>query len=85
MKHADTAALARLGPLLGELRALLGLREKQPGIFYRGSRAWLHFHEDGALLWADLKQDRVWLRLPASLAEEQHALTARVRSSQASD
>ena len=75
MKHAGAASLDRLEPLLTQVRALPGLREKQRGVFYRGGRAWLHFHEDGtapARLWADLKQGDVWSRMPADDAE-QHA------------
>jgi hypothetical protein len=46
MKHAGPSALDQLDALLDELRDLPGLREKSPGVFYRGSRAFLHFHED---------------------------------------
>lgn len=55
MKHAGPAALDRLEPLLAELRALPGLTEKSRGVFYRRSKAFLHFHEDSAGLFADLR------------------------------
>lgn len=55
MKHAGPTALDDLAPLLSELRALPGLVEKGRGIFYRKSRAYLHFHEDSAGLFADLR------------------------------
>ncbi|MCE3291056.1 MAG: hypothetical protein K0R83_3068 [Caulobacter sp.] len=55
MKHAGPAALDQLEPLLNELRALEGLKEKARGVFYRRSRAFLHFHEDPSGLHADLR------------------------------
>ncbi|MDB5472244.1 MAG: hypothetical protein JWR84_3804 [Caulobacter sp.] len=55
MKHAGSAALDQLEPLLTELRALEALKEKARGVFYRRSRAFLHFHEDPSGLHADLR------------------------------
>ncbi len=55
MKHAGPAALDRLEPLLIRLRALPGLKERACGVFYRGGRAFLHFHEHGEALFADLR------------------------------
>ncbi len=57
MKHASPGALDRLGDLLAALRAIDGLNEKRPGIFYRKSRAFLHFHEDPAGLFADIRDN----------------------------
>ena len=62
MKHASTAALRQIGGLLAELRALPGLREKSAGAFYRGGSAFLHFHEDPAGVFADIKVDGDWTR-----------------------
>ncbi|WP_165843836.1 hypothetical protein [Phenylobacterium kunshanense] len=42
-------------PLLAELRTLPGLTERTRGVFYRKGRAFLHFHEDPAGLFADLR------------------------------
>ena len=56
MKHATAAALDRLEPLLTDLRELPDLREKSRGVFYRKSRAFLHFHEDAAGLFADIRR-----------------------------
>ena len=64
MKHAGADALATLGELLASLRVRPKLREKQPGIFYAKGRAFLHFHEDRAGLFADLRQGGNWQRLP---------------------
>lgn len=55
MKHATAAALDRLEPVLAELRRLDGLKEKSRGVFYRASKAFLHFHEDPAGLFADVR------------------------------
>ncbi|WP_312164062.1 hypothetical protein [Phenylobacterium sp.] len=55
MKHAGEHALDQLEPLLGELRALPGMVEKKRGVFYRRSKAFLHFHEDPKGLFADLR------------------------------
>jgi hypothetical protein len=55
MRHARPAALDQLEPLLARLRAIGGLKEKSRGVFYRGARAFLHFHEDPAGLFADIR------------------------------
>lgn len=55
MKHASALALDRLEPLLAEIRTLPGLKERSRGVFYRRSRAFLHFHEDPEGLFADVR------------------------------
>jgi len=55
VRHAGAAALDRLEGLLGAVRALGVLSEKSRGVFYRRSRACLHFHEDPAGLFADVR------------------------------
>lgn len=55
MKHAGQDALDQLAGLLNDLRKVEGLVEKKRGIFYRKSRAFLHFHEDPSGLFADLR------------------------------
>jgi len=55
MRHARAEALDQLEPLLAELRQLQGLKETARGIFYRGGRSFLHFHEDAQGLFADLR------------------------------
>ena len=62
MKHASTSTLRQIAPLLAELRALPELKEKSAGAFYRGSSAFLHFHEDPAGIFADMKVDGDWTR-----------------------
>lgn len=78
MKHAGQAALDRLEELLVALRQHQGLKEKKRGIFYRKSNAFLHFHEDGEQLFADLRLDSDWERFPVNTPVEQEALLAQV-------
>ena len=59
MKHVGTEALAALGHVLEALREQDGLVERKPGTFYLRSKAFLHFHEDPAGLFADVKEDLV--------------------------
>ena len=60
MKHAGAEALDTLEPLLEKLRTILrttpGVVERRRGIFYRGATAFLHFHEDPAGMFADLRR-----------------------------
>lgn len=55
MRHAGPDALDRLEDLLVVLRAISALKEKSRGVFYSGGRAFLHFHEDPAGLFADMR------------------------------
>ena len=79
MRHATAAALARLAPLLATLRTLSTLKERKPGSFYRGSQAFLHFHEDAAGDFADVKVGGDWERLRVTTQRERAALVRRVR------
>jgi hypothetical protein len=56
MKHAVPKALEAIEPLLEELRTIPGLTERKRGIFYRGATAFLHFHEESAGMFADLRR-----------------------------
>lgn len=55
MKHAGAAALDQLEPMLQQIRALGAFKERARGTFYFKSRAFLHFHEDPAGLFADVR------------------------------
>lgn len=55
MRHATDRDLDRLDSLLLELRRLTELREREGGYFSRGSRAFVHFHEDEGELYADVR------------------------------
>jgi hypothetical protein len=70
MRHAGPAALAALDELIIAIRGRGGLKEPRPGIFYRQGRAWLHFHEDKAGLFADLRTGTEWRRFRVSDKEE---------------
>jgi hypothetical protein len=64
VKHAGPDALDRLEPILDEIRRLGGLQEKKRGAFYCGSSGFLHFHEDPAGFFADLKVGDDYVRFP---------------------
>jgi len=56
MKHAQTAALDTIEPVLESLRTIAGMVEKKRGVFYSKSRAFLHFHEDPKGMFADIRE-----------------------------
>ena len=70
MKHAGGVALDRLSELLEQVRIREGIREKSLGIFYRRSKAFLHFHEDPAGLFADLRMGADFERYPVNTQKE---------------
>jgi hypothetical protein len=74
MKHATQSALDRLEPLLLKLRRHASLKEKSRGVFYFKSKAILHFHEDPAGLFADLRTRGDWKRFGVNNAAERAAL-----------
>jgi hypothetical protein len=74
MKHAGSEALHGLADLLDQIRAKGGLKEKKLGVFYRKSKAFLHFHEDPAGLFADLSAGADFDRYPVNTEREQAAL-----------
>jgi aminoglycoside 3-N-acetyltransferase I len=81
MKHASRASLDRLAPLLDQLRAVSGLVERRPGTFYRRSAAFLHFHEDPAGLFADVKLNLLdFERFAVNTPAEWSALVRAVRN-----
>ena len=80
MKHAGSAALDGIEDLLDTLRQMGRMTERRRGIFYWRSAACLHFHEDSTEIFADLKCDGEWIRLPVATASDRRALVAKVRS-----
>ena len=80
MRHATAEDLDRLEPLLAELRALPQLRERKRGSFYRGSRAFLHFHEDAGDLYVDVRLDSTFQRLRVTSDADQADFLARVKA-----
>src|SRR5579872_6464594 len=79
MKHATASALDRLTRLLGEIRQSQLLKEKSRGVFYCRSKAFLHFHEDAAGLFADLRTGSEWERFRVTSKEQQAQLLRRIR------
>jgi hypothetical protein len=80
MKHAGETALDQLDRLLSQLRSQEGLKERKRGVFYRGSSAFLHFHEDPAGLFADVRTASNWERLPVNTRAQQRELVATVKA-----
>jgi hypothetical protein len=80
VRHAQDVDLDELEPLLAELRQFSTLREKKRGIFYRGSRAFLHFHADPCGLYADVRFGDEFERVRVTTRKEQRQLLVRVRT-----
>jgi hypothetical protein len=80
VRHAREDDLDRIEPLLVHLRAIDGLTEKSRGVFYRRSKACLHFHADGNDTYADVRLDTDnFERTRATTKAEQRALVATVK------
>ncbi len=62
-----------------ELRKLPQLLERKRGSFSRGSRAFLHFHEDAGDFYVDARLDGAFRRARVTTGDEQADLLARVR------
>jgi hypothetical protein len=77
MKHAGPDALDGIEPLLAQLRAIPGLKEKSRGCFYLGGKGYLHFHEHGLdELHADIGVG-AFERLPAMTAAQRKLILKR--------
>jgi hypothetical protein len=81
VKHAGPDALDRLEPILREIRKIEGLTEKKRGTFYCRGSAMLHFHEDPAGDFADLKIDGEFERFAVNSKSEVAAFLRRAASS----
>jgi hypothetical protein len=78
MKHAGPSTLARIAPLLAELRARSVLRERRPGVFELKSRAFLHFHDDPSGIFADVRLSDDFVRMPVTSTAQQSELLERI-------
>ena len=78
MKHASNQSLSPIKSLLNTIRKFKELKEKKLGIFYKGSIAFLHFHEDPKGLFADLKIANKWKRFRVNTQAEQKILLKRI-------
>jgi hypothetical protein len=65
-----------LSDLLESLRSRTALIERRPGIFYVSGKAFLHFHEDPAGLFVDLRLGSDWQRFPVNSPDERAELLA---------
>ncbi len=79
MKHATASALDRLTGLLAQIRQAQPLKEKSRGVFYCRAKAFLHFHEDPAGLFADIRTGADWERMPIDSKADRARLLRRVR------
>jgi hypothetical protein len=81
MRHARDEDLDQLEPLLERLRGVPGLTERSRGVFYRRSRAYLHFHQDAAGLFADVRTQEAsdFTRHAVTSGDQQAALYDLVR------
>ena len=79
MRHVTAAGLDVLDDVLSELRGVDGLKEKSRGVFYRGSRAFLHFHEDPSGLYADVRLEADFERMRVTTKAERKRLLSVVR------
>jgi hypothetical protein len=70
MRHARPDALDQLEEVLAALRVYPQLRERGRGVFYRGSKAFLHFHEDPEGLFADLRCAADFVRFRVTTSKE---------------
>jgi len=58
MGHTRPEMLSDIAHELDAIRALEGMKEKSPGVFYYKSVAFLHFHDKAGSRWADVKTPR---------------------------
>ena len=81
MRHARAEDLDRVDGLLAQLRGIDGLKERSRGTFYRGSKAFLHFHEHDGEIVCDVRLDGVEFdRRIVTMAAAQRALVKDVRA-----
>jgi len=78
MRHAGSAALDSVEELLAAVRSHAELREKKRGTFYCRGSGFLHFHEDPAGMFADLKIDGAFERFAVNTMVERRRFLARV-------
>jgi len=80
MRHARDGDLDRIEPLLAKIRAVGTLIERKRGLFYLRTRAFLHFHEDPAGMFADLRDGEDFARHRVSSAREQREFLRALRA-----
>ena len=78
MKHATATALQQIADMIARIQMREELQEKRPGVFYRKSKALLHFHEDPAGIFADLRTGDAFERLPVNTETERSRLLSQI-------
>jgi hypothetical protein len=79
MRHATDGDLDRLEAVLVALREMAQLRERKRGSFSRGSRAFVHFHEDAGDLYVDVRLGEQFQRMRVTSTADQAEFLAQVR------
>ena len=77
-RRAGASTLAKITPLLDDLRHIDTLEERRPGVFCAAGREILHFHELPDAIVADVLLQSGTVRLPASSRSEQLDVLERV-------
>ena len=67
-----------IAPLLELLRAYPALREVRPAVFHLDGRDFIHFHEEAAGVFADVRLAKGQVRMPVSTQSEQAELLERL-------
>lgn len=80
MRHAREAALDTIEDLLVAIRRHQSLTERKRGAFYKKSAGFVHFHEDPAGMFVDLKVDGEWKRLRVTTRREQKQFLSELSS-----
>jgi len=80
VRHANDQDLDHLEGLLEQLRRFAPLHERKRGYFSLRSRAFVHFHEDAADFYVDVRLDGEFQRMRVTSEGEQAAFLRRVRA-----
>jgi hypothetical protein len=78
MKHATDSAFSKIELLLQNIRQFEGFKERTRGVFYFKGQAFLHFHEDPAGIFADLRVEGEFERFPVNSAAEKKILLSKI-------
>jgi hypothetical protein len=81
MKHAGASALDALEWLIGEIALIVELKQRSRGVFYRKSKSFLHFHEHGEALFADIRSGEDFDRHEVTTTTQQQRFLRLVRQS----
>jgi hypothetical protein len=80
MGHTKPESIADLREELNAIRALEGIKEKSPGIFYLKAIPFLHFHDKDGKRWADVKTSKGWLQVDVDFEAKPKARASLVKA-----